>query len=369
VILHPGRAESWWHGPRGLARFDGAAFWADDVRIPFECLPHVTATDVGWVANSAEQSIRIRSGDVEKSGRHRYGERLTMTRTHIWSIGDFDLPIGARESPHLTPFPTGLGVVWADDGFVYRLTDRARPVAAGNTFEVGPHGAIRLGNRVAPPVGSARQIPDLAGPIRWRSDGGALRGMRGEVAVQVDLLTGEVSNQTGVIPVSFDADLHVESGEIRRGSQVLQWGVIEASCALSGPYLAGPGGVVWDLRHGQPLFRKARIFLGATAPVPGGFATVHWETGRGHMVSFDGKILAEISLPLEEGDVISGVGVGGVFQSAEGHTWGLDGQPAARTEPIIDPGQIEISGRVYTWDESGELAVTAPSAQSPTISA
>jgi len=215
-----------------------------------------------------------------------------------------------------------------------------------------------VGSRAASPTGSARPIPALSEPIRWREDGGAVRGMDGSDAVEVDLLTGEVRRRSGVLPVSYDVDLHLESGEIKRGAEVLQWGVMEASCALRGHLLAGPGGVIWDLRAAEPLFTDPRVLLGVTVAIPQGFATVHWETGRGHILSPHGDVLSEIALPLEDEDVLAGSGADQSLLSAAGRAWSVDGTEIAPTEAVPGPTTAEVAGRRYAWNESGQLAVS-----------
>ncbi len=349
----------WWHGPCGLAWFDGETLHAGDLRISLDERPQVFPTPDGWIIAAHRLCIRIRDGVVERSERHRYGAELTAKRGHSWHMQGLNLPIGARQAPSLTPFPTGRGAVWAADGFVYRFVEKSQPVAAGRAFSVGPHGALLFADRAAPPTGSARPIPVLAEAIRWRDDGLAVRGMRGDETVSVDLRSGEISRCTGVIPVSFDADLHIESGQIRRGSEILQWGVLEASSALSGHLLAGPGGVVWDLERAEPLFTEPCLFLGATTAIPEGFATVHWESGRGRIVAPTGEILSEFALPLGKDDVITGVGQGDVFLSAEGQAWGVDGVEVAPTRPVPTVSSAEIRGRHYSWNEEGRLTTSA----------
>jgi len=357
VILHPGRADAWWHGPAGLARFDAGELWAGEVHLSLPERPQLWPTTDGWIARCGDEWIRIIGTRVERSTRARYGEALTATRSSQWTLPPLELPSGAQTSPTLQPFPTGRGALWTHSGFVYRLTDRVTVVCAATTFIAGPQGACLAGHRAAPPRGSARSIPPLAGPVRWRPDGCALRGMDGEETLSIDLENGVVQRQTGVLPVSYDASLHLKSGEIREGETLLQWGVIEASCALRGPRLAGPGGVIWDLRIGAPLFRDPRILLGATVATPRGFATVHWETGRGQLLSPEGEHLDDIRLPLDEDDVISGAGEGGTFRSAAGHSWTAEGVPCEPTRPREAPSSAEVDGRRFTWNDSGRLSV------------
>ena len=357
MILHPGRGDDWWHGPGGLAYTARGLLHASGCRVPVHGEPEVWATSRGWLVRTERSSTRIEDGEVVQSGRDRFGETITASRERGWSIEGLTLPVGARFSPSLTPFPTGIGAVWSADGFIYRATDRIEALCLGRDFSVGPRGAVRVGDCVAPPGRCAQPIPPLAPPIRWRADGTALRGHDGTQTVDIDLSTGDVRHLPGVLPVSYEALLHLDTGEIRSGDRRLQWGVIEASSALRGTRLAGPGGVIWDLRSGEPLFTDPRIQLGVTVAVPEGFATAHWETGRGHLLSPDGEFLSEIAIPLEDDDVLCSAASDGTLMSAAGRAWSLDGSEVAPRPPLEAQHSTTVDGRTYSWTEDGELSV------------
>jgi hypothetical protein len=357
VILHPGRGDDWWHGPHGLAYTANGNFYAAGKQIPLDGEPEVWATHRGWVVRSNASWYRIEGDEVHRSDRDRFGEEVTATRGRGWSIEGLPLPLGARHSPTLSPFPTGTGAAWSADGYIYRATDRIEVLCPGRDFSLGPLGAVRVGDRAAPPGRCTQPIPPLSASIRWRRDGTALCGHDGSDTVEIDLSSGEIRRRPGLLPVSYEAALHLDSGEIRCGDRVLQWGVIEASSALRGTRLAGPGAVIWDLQSGEPLFTDPRVQLGVTVAVPQGFATANWETGRGHLLSPDGEILSEIAVPLAEDDVLCAATVDGTLLSAEGRAWTLDGSEVTPRPSRAPVHSTVVDGRRFTWTDDGQLCV------------
>ena len=81
---------------------------------------------------------------------------------------------------------------------------------------------------------------------------------------------------------------------------------IEASSARWEHWLAGPRGVVWDLRTGLRCFRAPALALGLTVGTPHGFVTMDWDTHEGWFVDpQSGRQSHRFVLPADPGDTVA----------------------------------------------------------------
>jgi len=161
-------------------------------------------------------------------------------------------------------------------------------------------------------------------------------------------------------------------------------GLGEASWALHGERLAGPGKRVWDLRSGEPLSPPGSVALGLTVPWGQGFVTIDWETHEGRSVCAPPF---SFRLPLDADDVVThGFVEGGWLHvgTALGTGWrvdhtgrvvALEGCPPAPAEhrpvivdtpvgPLPMAGVATVAGRTYAWSSDGFLLdwISTPSA-------
>jgi len=204
---------------------------------------------------------------------------------------------------------------------------------------------------------------------------------------QINLRTGRIlSESPGVYPVDGEGRvLDLATGTIVRGDHVERWGLLEASCALRGTLLGGPGGVIWDLTTGDPLFTQPVLALGATVPTERAWATVDWESGEGCWVlPATGERLADFVLPLCEDDLVEeGWESRGAacFRTALGHCYRVKGDrvqgpsgaedfpqesgadPAlkrhqrdlSRDWPLMIEGMTRVAHTLWVWNSDGLL--------------
>lgn len=382
VLVHPGRADGWWHlGGGRFAWHDGELLFverADEVlALPVEGPLHVVPTGDGCVVTSPDAEIRI-GAEVERG--HPRDVRLggvDARRIGLeWVTPGLELPLGARRSRRLRPFPAGRGAVWAADGWLYRSSGRAEVLGAEGAFLVGPRGAVLVGDdafdRAAAPGRPLQPLPcPLAPPVRSSPDGARAQGVGpdGE-GVTVDLVANRVVERHDAAPVG-DGWLFPD-GRLTVGGDTVRVGVREASWAVRGDRLAGPGGRVRDLRTGEPV-GDGQVFLGATVATDAGFTTVHWETGEGLHLDPDGRVIGTFRLPLDEDDVVvDGVAEGGGarFGTAMGAGWRVTGstvEPAEAPEvehpeppdgwEIPVEAEAVVHGRRWGWTTDGLLLV------------
>jgi hypothetical protein len=206
--------------------------------------------------------------------------------------------------------------------------------------------------------------------VRWSADGLRVAGATPDGdAVVLDLARGRIAAQCrGALPLDADGTWLVD-GEVRDGASIRRRGLREASWALSGHRLAGPGGVVWDLRTGTRLFDEPVVRFGAAIATPGRWATVDWETGAG--VWFDpdsGEVRATFVLPLDEDEVVDGgwFSDGATVALSSGRTFLLRENAPAEERAAPPPTRQQqptrwveattaVDGRIYGWNADGLL--------------
>lgn len=381
ALVHPGRADGWWHlGANRFAWHDGDHLFVetgDEVLVvPAEGPLHLVPADPGCLVTTPGAELRI-GPTVERF--HPREARLGAVDAHRerfeWEAAGLDLPLGARRSSTLRPFPTGRGAVWTANGWLYRHTDGAAALAAApRHFLVGPGGALVTGDDAftsggAPGCPLAPLPCPLSDPIRFDPGGMRVEGIGpdGE-GVAIDLVANRIIERRDAAPVG-GGWLHPD-GTLEVGGRVLRTGIREASWALSGSRLAGPGGRVWDLRKGEVL-GDGEVALGATVATTTGFVTVHWETGAGSHLDFDGRVLGRFQIPLDEDDVVidgRAEGDTAVFGTALGTGWRVQGHSVEatvapeveRAEPPDDwelpvEGEAAVDGVRWGWTTDGLL--------------
>ena len=282
------------------------------------------------------------------------------------------------------PPPLGASGVEVHDGLLVGATSlgrRGRGVlrAGERLLQHPPSGALAVGTEVARAVAAAgRSLQSLPWALRLdtlRFDEGGERvaGIAEDGTTRVlHLLTRSATVLPGV-PLHPDVWLDA-SGALCTATTRRAMGLAEASCALSGSRLAGPGTRVWDLSSGEPLTAPGTIALGATCPWHDGFVTVDWESHRGW------SVLAEplaFRLPLDDDDLVVAVAAdssGVRCWSAEGHTFSVDGSgevtrqawsPPPRRQrqasvqtpagPLAEASSAVVGTRRYAWSASGWL--------------
>lgn len=356
-LLHAGRARAWFRTPAGVAWLDGERLWAalgDEVHVvPLRGDAVIWGRAGRLVADNGVESVVVTTAVAAEVGtRRRHGLDVVIERAPAapWQAA-MRLPDGAASSRELRPYAEGIGVVWRDGGWWYRCDEHgvqafatARP---GERCAVGPCGAVVLGDadawrRAAAPRGSARPLPvplDARGwGVRFAADGGSVAGVRDGAAVTVDLRReGGVGRVADRWPVDADGLLLGPDGALDVGEPAFT-GLIEASCAFSPPWLAGPGGVVWDLRRGAPVFATPALALGATARVGDRWATVRWDDGDGVWLDASGRRVGRFSVPLPDDDVVSGACADGdalIVATAGGAAFRVRGEAVSAAEADV----------------------------------
>lgn len=342
AVLHLGRGVDWWRVPRPVV--------SDGHRV--------------WWCRAAEVVPLPWPDPVQLVGRRR--------ELHGW-LGDASRHVvadkdGWREHAWREPV-AGPGRLWQAEGFLYRSSrGRVRAVDVGRArWLAGPHGALVGGTAEVAVVGSpARRTPrPLPAPLWWDSVRFDASGRRvGGVTehgtpVRVDLRTMEVD----------DADAPAPDGPPGGATGG------EFSPARYGPWLAGPGGVVWSLTSGRPAFSTPRLALGVTVGTPRGFVTVDWSSHEAWCVSLDGAIGWRVRLPLDPDDtVVSGVWDDGAvrLRTALGEGLRLVGPDVTPAEPAPPPpataelglgalgsmavaGSAVVGGHRFGWTDDGWL--------------
>jgi hypothetical protein len=279
--------------------------------------------------------------------------------------GAVDLPEGAAEAQDLRPWPSGRGVVWRSEDWLYRWDTRSvRPIGrcnAGDSWLVGPAGAVLVGRDGEWTAGAARRgsVSPLPTPItidpwgvRFDDDGAEVAGI-GTAGdhVRVDLVGGRLLARTvGSLPL--DAGTGALVGDTVRVHGAIRFrGVGEHTWALGGAQLAGPAGVVWDLVSGTPRFSNPVVKLGATAATGGLWVTIDWEHGDGAW--FDpatGAITSRFRIQLAEGDMIeAATAVAGIgyARTSIGRVYAIDAGKVEHVQEYPDP--VELGDRGDRW--------------------
>ena len=258
-------------------------------------------------------------------------------------------------------------------------------VRAHETVVVHPSGAVAIGAEATRLVGAPGRtptpcpVPLALSSVRFDDAGQRVIGTSDAgVSVGWRLTTRETFTRPGW-PVHPDLWLD-ERGRVHHvdGSSH-DLGMVEATAALNGPLLAGPGARVWDLRTGRAITAPNTVQLGVTAPFDDGFVTIHWETHEGWSVATRPW---RFTLPLDPDDVPTHAVQHGdrlLVGTALGEGWsvGPAGAEGGRPErlpcpppPPDDPapvevdtpegamtlaGVAEVDGRTYAWSSDGFL--------------
>jgi hypothetical protein len=246
-------------------------------------------------------AIDLISGDVQPTR----DPRLTRN-SEGWRLDGAPLPAPAADG--YRPIAFEGGVLWDHGGHVWRYTDRLRAVANATRqarLSVGPTGSFAVGageyTEAAAPGHSAVPMDikldaDHWG-VRWSADGETLFGADADgKGWSWHIARRRLSPLAGL---PLDAETVVTDR-----IPGIEHPVVEASCALSGHHLAGPGGLVWDLREEAPVCGSPVIRLGTTFALADRFGTVDWEHGDGAWVDLRGAIIGEFRIPLDDEDAI-----------------------------------------------------------------
>lgn len=357
ALLHAGQGSGWWWPGRPVVA-DPHRVWILDDRsalpVPLPGVDQVFRDGAAVVAVAGRRSARI-VGDTVVYEPHRPWDRPT---------------VGAR--------------VWLDEGYVYReVNDHTTAIEAlrpGERVAVGPHGALLAGDgawtRGGLPGRSPRPLERalVPSPVRWADHGRTVAGIdEDERGVVVDLASGRVRDLDGT-PVA--ADTWLRNGVVIRDGTVLRRGVLEASAARQGAWLAGPGGRVWNLATGRPVGRRGVVVaLGVTVGTPTGFVTVDWASHRGWTVDHEGVRHDPFRLPLDDDDtVVAGfwedgavhleTALGEQLRIVDGRVEAGDREVPPREEPVLvdtPAGPFEASGTAevgafrFGWNDDGWL--------------
>lgn len=351
ALLHPSRAEEWWWWGDRAAWHDGEHMFVEQgeeiLVVPLKGSVRAFETSNGLCARTDLTQVLVSEGRVERIDprRQRVGERRAhRAPAGPWRLDGIHLPAGALRSRDLCPFPKGAGALWSSDGYLYRIEAPGSVSVIGVTgsWRPGPLGAALVGDEGAWTRGAAPGRPltdlpcDLVDPVRFASDGRSVAGICPDgFGVTIDLVTSTILERRDAIPVGERAWLQ-PSGVLVVRDLPVRMGIREASWAVAGDRLAGPGGRVWDLSRGVPVGEGEPIQLGATVSLPDGFASVHWENGEGVRVDRDGHVRERFRIPLDADDVIvDGEVLGGIlhFGTAMGAGFAVDGRSITSCEP------------------------------------
>ena len=248
-----------------------------------------------------------------ESDRIRLGADVLVAREPGagWRVeGEPDIE-GLRDASDAWPWASGRGVVWRDEGWLYRTPLGGMPRAIGacgrtTAVRVGAAGAVLLGDGenwyfAAPADGSVRPVPE-----------------------------------------PLDAEDEV----------AVAW-------ALEGCFLGGPGGVVWDLERGRANFEAPRLLGSLVLPTEGAWMTVD-AAGQGVWLNpRTGETTAAFELPLEPEDAPSfgaAEGSQAVVHTEEGHRFLVRGSSVTTSRREAVPRGVLRSGPGWSLVR-GELRV------------
>jgi hypothetical protein len=160
-----------------------------------------------------------------------------------------------------------------------------------------------------------------------------------------------------------------------QGQECVCDGLVQRSVAVSGAYLGGPGGAIWDMGSGERVAAGLPFELGLTAGTPTDFVSVNWETGAGFTIPVTGEAPQPIAVPLAPDDALEhvrSIGTDVYIVSVMGEAWRIRGtqvEPAAAPEGQIPeqstvPAELSRFGAdechlfedyLYGWNEDGLL--------------
>jgi hypothetical protein len=376
ALVHPPTGRDLWCADDGLAIAEDRALWwlRDDCAWSIDGdFSAVHRIDGGVGAWADGESFLLRDGSVTRTDGRATSRGVVRREGITWNVPwDANLPEGALRASHIWPSPDGAATFWydADNGYLYRKDARIQALATLSRAPVvatGPGGSAIVDGALAIAPGHAAVVleRELA-PERWlrfSEDGLVAAGATDDdTTALVDLRTGCVLREERGLPVDQQCRFDADTGAV----DDRPLGLLDATPALSGEILAGPGGATWDLRSGRRLSPWGVIALGATSSVDGGFLTVRWDTGLARLVHTDGTERWRCRIPFDEGDVVTRA-QGDVVVLASGAAFrvgpeGCTPVPAPRRgrnprpqAPVPVEGIAEIGGRTWGWRADGLL--------------
>jgi hypothetical protein len=185
------------------------------------------------------------------------------------------LPVGARDS-RPQPWASGCGVIWVDQGRVYRLSGEERPQVVGvlawtpKAWLAGPHGsAVFCGANEAYGLAAGGTLVQLplcdSESVRFSDDGLEALVLTEDALCSIQLSTGDVTlkKQGALSPVGFcngPVVLDEDSGVLKAlGGMPISDGYSPCAAAHMNGTLYGPGGTAWDVTTGRRLWRNAPL--------------------------------------------------------------------------------------------------------------
>lgn len=268
-----------------------------------------------------------------------------------WSWDGRALPAAAASG--WRPIAYDRGVLWADGGHIWRWTGGAvRAVANAPRdarLSVGPTGGFAVGGdqytQAAAPGHSAVVMPTPFDAthwgVRWSEDGEILFGVDAEgKGWSWDIARRALTSLPG-LPLDATTTVNDRVPGFDRP-------IVEASCALSGHLLAGPGGLVWDLRAEAPVADTPVIRLGTTFALSDRFGTLDWERGAGSWVDHQGVIVGDLQIPLDTDDALEqswGEGDHGWVITSAGRAFRVGPDSITEADEAPEPPEPETVGR------------------------
>lgn len=180
------------------------------------------------------------------------------------------LPDAATRARFAAPFATGVGLVWLDLDYLYRMGADGRPHALGRAggaaaLAVGPFGATLValeGDTICVAPGApARRLGDPVDVEFARFSPDGLRALAADEdgLQEIDLRTGTTLRRWpgALTPVGYAPDatwLDGGTGNLTNADgRCLLAGFAGAAAAAGGDWLVGPGGSVWSRATGACL--------------------------------------------------------------------------------------------------------------------
>jgi hypothetical protein len=247
------------------------------------------------------------------------------------------LPVGARDS-HPQPWASGCGVIWVDQGRVYRLSDQGRPQVVGvlpwppDAWVAGPHGsAVFCGPNEAYGLAAGGILVPLpfcdSESVRFSDDGLEALVLTVDALCSIQLSNGNIIHrkQGALYPVGFcngPVVLDEDSGVLKAlGGARISDGYSPCAAAYKGGTLYGPGGTAWDVNAGKRLWRNA--------PLAGTHLIAHSEgvvqiDSRIRGFSGSGEQVFDFPLPIDEeidGDILDARWIGDLLHLEVDHGW------------------------------------------------
>ena len=195
-----------------------------------------------------------------------------------------------------------------------------------------------------------------------------------------------ISSRTGLrtegrpgVPIdAYTSSFHPDSGRLMEGPNCVFDGALARSVAITGKYLGGPAGAIWDMGSGEQVARALPFEFGMTGATGTEFVSINWETGAGCRIPLNGDEPLPISVPLAPEDaldhMVSEADAVWVV-SVMGEAWRICGGQVESANPPPKQAQahsvpFELSrfgadnchvfrDTLYGWNEEG-LLLTVP---------